>query len=312
MYDPTKPYKDQIISLIRDTWNTPYAKVIKGAYPLVQTTHDQPYEFDHTDGIGTKGLAHWLRRTFAHAVQDALAMNLNDMMVMGAIPYKLQNHLTLPEDDHEAICEIIAALSKQCKEMGICITGGETSIQNTLRGMDLSISMSGFCGEVRTNHLEHNDVLIGLPSNGIHSNGFTKVRELFDDLEDDEFVEPTKIYWTPEIWKQNLLAGCNAIIHIAGGGFTRLNDLLSSDKGVFLQFPANKVFHKIYAKGVPDEEMYRTFNCGVGMVLAIPANKPEIREELFFKLGGKWIGEVKSGSGKVTIKSDFSNIQVEL
>lgn len=78
MYDPTKPYKKQILELIKQTWETPYVSVKGDIYPIIERKFSYP-EVDHTDGIGTKGVYHWQQRTFGNAALDALAMNLNDL-----------------------------------------------------------------------------------------------------------------------------------------------------------------------------------------------------------------------------------------
>ena len=114
MYDPSKPYKRKILELIKSTWKTPYVKVFSGIYPVLHKKFSA-YEIQHTDGLGTKGRFHWKKRSFRNAVLDALAMNLNDLAMAGAMPYALQNHLTLPKDDHKAILEIVKELSKECE-----------------------------------------------------------------------------------------------------------------------------------------------------------------------------------------------------
>lgn len=91
MYNPTKPYKHKIIELIQSTWRTPHVTVSKGLYPVISKKH-KTREVEHTDGIGTKGIYHWKKRTFKHAVLDALAMNLNDLAMVGAVPITLQKH----------------------------------------------------------------------------------------------------------------------------------------------------------------------------------------------------------------------------
>lgn len=152
-------------------------------------------EFAHSDGIGTKGIYHWWKRTFKNAVLDALAMNLNDMLMMNARPYAILNHLFLPRDDKEAILEIISHLSKECKKRKIALLGGETVIHNDMRGMELSITMFGFVKKPIENRFQVGDVLIGIASNGLHSNGFTKIREIFDKEIKPEFITPTFIYF---------------------------------------------------------------------------------------------------------------------
>src|SRR3989344_8357563 len=87
-YEPSKPYKQAILDLIRTTWETPYVSVRPGTHPIIQKKFSSP-EVDHTDGIGTKGVYHWRAGTFHNAVIDSLAMNLNDLAVMRAVPYKI-------------------------------------------------------------------------------------------------------------------------------------------------------------------------------------------------------------------------------
>jgi len=193
MYNPTKPYKYRILQLIESTWNSPYVEVKRGLYPIIRKKFSFP-EIQHTDGIGTKGFYHWRKRTFKNAVLDALAMNLNDLAMVGATPYALQNHIVLPKDDHTAILEIVRELAKECRKRKIAMTGGETSIHSDMPGMDISITVSGLIKSIRKNQCEVGDTLIGIKSNGLHSNGITKVREVFGKEYKKEFTHPTIIY----------------------------------------------------------------------------------------------------------------------
>lgn len=176
MYDTTKPYKKQIESLVKKTWHTS--------------------EYHHTDGIGTKGIYHWQKRSFENAVIDALAMNLNDMALKRATPYALIDHLFVPKDDNFAIIEIIENLVEKCKKRNIAITGGETTIHNNMEGIEISITMLGFLsGQPKINKFRIDDAMIGIGSNGLHSNGFTKIRELYSNDFKPEFIKPTYIYF---------------------------------------------------------------------------------------------------------------------
>jgi len=192
MYDPTKPYKTVISDLIKKTWDTPYVSIKEDFYPIIEKKFSY-LEVDHTDGIGTKGFYHWQQETFKEAVLDALAMNLNDLALMRAIPYKLQDHILVPEED-ERVVKIIEALAEECKKRNIAITGGENSFQENIDGFDISLTVSGFVKNPKPNILKAGDVLIGIESNGLHSNGFTKVREVFGNEFRPEFVAPTNIY----------------------------------------------------------------------------------------------------------------------
>lgn len=311
MYDPTKPYKYQILTLIENTWNTPYVKVEKGLYPII-TKKFSHFEVQHTDGIGTKGLYHWKKRTFKNAALDALAMNLNDLAMVGAVPYAIQNHIILPKDDHAAILEIVKVLATECRKRKIAMTGGETSIHSDSKGLDISITVSGFIKSKRKNQCKVGDILVGLASNGLHSNGFTKVREVFGNKYRDELTEPTRIY-LDEILSLLDKYKVNGMMHITGGAFTKLKDILGKTDAVIFhpeKLQPQKVFGDIYAKVFSNKVMYSTFNCGIGFVLSVP--KKEVQKVLSRLRNSSIIGEIVRGGGKVRIKSAFDQKIVKL
>lgn len=308
MYDPTKPYRKEILRLIQKTWNTPFVSVKAN---ITKKKFSFP-EFAHSDGIGTKGIYHWKKRTFKNGVLDALAMNLNDMLMMNAQPYAILNHLFLPEDDKRAILEIIGYLSKECRKRKIAILGGETAIHNDMEGMELSMTMLGFVKKPKENGFRGGDILIGIESNGLHSNGFTKIREIFGKKIKPEFTAPTFIYFDkifPLIEEFNI----HGICHITGGAFTKLKGLLNS-ADIKVKRTHNlrppKIFKELYKKKISDKEMYKIFNCGIGLILSTyPKEAIRILRQIKnFK--ADIIGEVISGNGKVEIESIFSNKKI--
>jgi phosphoribosylformylglycinamidine cyclo-ligase len=311
MYNPEKPYKQQILNSIRETWkSSAFFDVEKTAsYPILKKT--SLIEVFHTDGIGTKGIFHWKKRTFASAVQDAMAMNLNDLAMMRATPQTLQNHLYLPKDDHEAVLEIIRELVKSAKKFGIMVTGGETSIHNDMEGMDLSITMSAYIRrktDLVPNKVQEGDTIIGIPSTGLHSNGFTKVRELYKRYQ-PVFVIPTAIYLLP-VTEIREMYQINGMMHITGGAFTKLKDILTPklDINILQEQSPHKIFWKLRSKGISSEEMYRTFNCGIGFVFSVP---PEQAKTILSKYPTYHrIGHVSKGHGNVNIKSVFDGEEV--
>lgn len=315
MYDPTKPYKSQIKAAIERTWRSEYASAaqLPGLpYPLIMKNdlYQKCQEVDHTDGIGTKGVLHMRHRTFSAAVQDALAMNLNDLLVMRARPYKLQNHLTLNVDDHEAILAVVSSLSEECIKRKIILTGGETSIHNTMSGMDLSITITGFAWPV-TNSFKTGDKLIGLPSSGIHSNGFTMARKYLGDDRID-LTTPTRIYWdNVSPWFRPYSKFLHGMVHIAGGAYSRILDMLSENQTARFDSLKNQqpIFDELYGHIKDDHTMYTVFNCGVGMILAVPA---EEAENIAADLHAEVVGEIVEGPRKVVIRSAFSNEEIEL
>ncbi|MBI4120889.1 MAG: hypothetical protein HY457_01365 [Parcubacteria group bacterium] len=310
MYTPSKPYKHKIIEEIKKTWRTPYASVTFNTYPLVRKKFFYP-EVDHTDGIGTKGLYHWKQGTFREAVIDALAMNLNDLAIVRAVPYKLSNHVTVPVEDIR-VFRIIKAMAAECKKRNIAIVGGENSFHDTIDGLDISMTVSGFVKKSYPNKFKSGDVLIGLKSSGIHSNGFTAVRRVFKNEMRREFTTPTRIYSDQVL---SLIEKCtvHGMMHITGGAFTKLKDLMDrQDAHIFhpRTLMPHSIFHEIHAKGLSNERMYTTFNCGIGFVISLP--RTEVAKALSRLKGAAVIGEVTKGSGDVHIISGFDGKRLSL
>lgn len=303
-YNPTKPYKKSILKLIQKTWDTPHVSVKKGIYPVFKKKFNY-FEVDHTDGIGTKGIYHWQKGTFKAAVMDALAMNLNDLATVGGVPYKLSNHVTVPIEDIR-ILQIIRELVFECRKRKIAIVGGENSFHNNLSGLDISMTISGFLKKPRPNKFKSGDVLIGIKSNGLHSNGFTKVREIFGNQYRPEFTQPTAIY-LDTISKLSKKYKINGMIHITGGAFTKLNELLKGCDAYITRnhkLKPQNIFMELYKRGLSDKEMYRTFNCGIGFIFSVmPGDAKEIVKK---SRDMDIIGKVVLGTGKVKINSLFS------
>ena len=149
-------------------------------------------------------------------------------------------------------------------------------------------------------------MLIGLRSAGLHSNGITKARMVFKDLYRKEFTTPTRIYadkLLPLLTKYRV----HGMMHITGGAFTKLKDILGANDAV-IKHPKKlwpqKVFFDISKRGVPNKEMYTTFNCGIGFVLSVA---PKDAKSLLKRIpGSAAIGEVTKGEGKIVIYPAFS------
>ena len=173
--------------------------------------------------------------------------------------------------------------------------------------------MTSFIRTPRTSQFKVGDVLIGLKSSGLHSNGFTKVRSLFGQGEwREDFVRPTEIYLdvVHAILKKYEVHG---MMHITGGAFTKLRDLLKGADAVIKQpvkLAPQPIFHELYKRGVSDRDMYRTFNCGIGFVLAVPGKS--VKKIIAMTPGSAVIGRVVKGKGMVHIQSAFSGKTIVL
>lgn len=303
-------YKEQILKLIKKTWETPYISVKN---QIIKKKFSFP-EYCHTDGIGTKGIYHWKKRTFKNAVLDTLAMNLNDLLIMNARPYAILNHLFLPRDNKKAILEIISRFSQECQKRKIAILGGETAINNDMEGMELSVTILGFVEKLRVNKFKIGDVLIGIGSNGLHSNGFSKIREIFGQKINSEFIKPTFIYFD-EIFPLIKKFDIHGIVHITGGAFTKLKDLLNKADAIINRnhkLKPQKIFQDLYKKGIYDEAMYKIFNCGIGLILSVSPKEVEKIRSAIKNFKADIIGKIIPGNGKVIIESVFSNKKIIL
>lgn len=294
MYDTTKPITERILELTESC------------------KRDVPAS---TDGIGTKGIYHWQQRSFRNAVLDALAMNLNDMAVLRARVIGLHNHIMIPEDDGEAIEEIIKTFVGECEKRDIFIDSGETAIHDNLKGLEISVSVTGEYVKKRKNEFEEGDYLIGVRSNGLHSNGFTKIRRIFGGEYREEFTEPTFIY-SDALLDLIERVDINGMVHITGGAYTKLRPLLNNTDAVINNehgLIPHVIFRELYERGVSDKEMYRTFNCGIGFVLSAKDKLKEIVSNLKnFGFDAESIGIIVPGKGKVKINSMFSQEEIVL
>lgn len=308
MYDPTKPYIKNIHDIIRETWQTPLC-LVEESYPYALiNVLTNARQVDHTDGIGTKGFYHWKERTFAAAAQDAYAMNFNDLLMVGSKPVKCQNHISLPEDDHKAIVDIVSALADLCKSTNVVLTGGETSIHDNIIGMDLSVSMTGVVSKKFNNKFTIGSTIIGYPSSGLHSNGFTKLSEQIRKGKmpySFDVTTPTQLYHK-QIWDVGY-DKLNGICHITGGAFTKLIGLLPIDADIELIMPKSypEIFDILSKSGISCEDMYRNFNCGWGMLIATSC--PEYVQEIS---RGTILGKVVDGGSRIKIKSAFTEEEV--
>lgn len=312
MYDTTKPYKRHILELIKQTWETPYVSVDEY---VVRKKFSYPECRPHSDGIGTKGVYHWRQRSFGNAVIDALAMNLNDLALRRATPYGVIDHLFLQEDDKDAIFEITKHLAEECRNRDIALIDGETAIHDNMEGLEISITMMGFVKRPKPNRPQAGDVLIGFRSDGLHSNGFTKVREVFGREYRLEFIVPTRIYLDTVLALEESF-DIHGMAHITGGAYTKLKDLLfGTDVRIRRdhKLQPQPIFRELYERGVDDTNMHKTFNCGVGFVLSVSSQDADkiVSELNAFDFGADIIGEITAGTGKVKIESMFSKKEIE-
>lgn len=267
----------------------------------------QPVLVSGTDGVGTKlRLAMNLQKHDTIGI-DLVAMCVNDLVVTGAEPLFFLDYYATGKLNVDVAAAVVAGIGDGCELSGCSLVGGETAeMPGMYEGEDYDLA--GFCvGVVEKSEIidgskvREGDTLIGLTSSGPHSNGYSLIRKIIDvsqaDLNQDcggkplanALMEPTRIY-VKSVLKLIRESSVNAMAHITGGGLTENipRVLPEGCKAVIdtksWTFPP--VFQWLQQGGNVDiREMYRTFNCGVGMVIAIPASEKEKALDILHSAG---------------------------
>ncbi len=263
-----------------------------------------------TDGVGTKLLVAEAVDEYATVGVDCVAMNVNDLVAAGVEPVAFVDYLAVDEPA-EGFAEAVGeGLARGCEQAGVELVAGETAVMpEVIEGFDLAGACAGlapkdapFPGEA-----EPGDTLIGFRSSGVHSNGLTLAREAVTREHDygDPFppdpdrtigevlLEPTRIY--AGLLGPTREYGVRAAAHVTGGGWTNLERMGEHRYEVTDPLPVQPVFEFVReAGGVDEEEMYRTFNMGMGFVAAVP---PERAVELAGATDGRIVGRVEEGEG---------------
>jgi len=288
-----------------------------GLFELTSLKFKEPVLVSGTDGVGTKlKLAFQLNKHNTIGI-DLVAMCVNDIVAQGAQPLFFLDYIGCSENDPDVMEDIVAGISEGCVEAGAALIGGETAEMPGMYARD-EYDLAGFSvgiaekSELITGEaIEEGDVVIGLASSGVHSNGYSLVRQLVDDLDltqkygkmDDSLGEvlltPTKIYAksVAEVMTDYQIKG---ITHVTGGGFyENFPRTLPSGLGVELdqrQWRVPQIFSFLQEKGdISWEDMYGIFNMGIGMAVVVREEDAEQVVEIFNQQG-----EQASIIGKVT------------
>ncbi|ASJ11619.1 phosphoribosylformylglycinamidine cyclo-ligase [Thermococcus thioreducens] len=241
-----------------------------------------------TDGVGTKVLVAEAVGKFDTIGIDMVAMNVNDLLCVGAEPIALVDYLVVREPDDKVFAGIAKGLYEGARQAGTAIVGGETAVMpDLINGLDLAGTAIGIVRKeevITGEEIKPGDAVIGIASSGIHSNGLTLARKLLIpkyglDYEYEGrklwewLLEPTRIY-VGAVLELIESVEVHGLAHITGGGLTNLKRLTSH--GFSLEMPPIEgIFKLIHENGVPLEEMFRVFNMGVGMIAVVPAEERE-------------------------------------
>ena len=289
----------------------------------------KPVLVSGTDGVGTKLKLAFLMDKHDTVGIDCVAMCVNDIICGGAMPLFFLDYIACGKNDPARIADIVTGITEGCRQAGCALVGGETAEMPGFYPVDeydlagFSVGMVDEEKIIDGKSLTEGDVLIGLASSGVHSNGFSLVRKVFDvehaDLKTpmdelngkslgEALLEPTRIY--VKAVKAVLGAGVDvhAVSHITGGGFYENVPRMMVD-GLTAQikldsFPTLPIFSLIQKAGnIPARDMYNTFNMGIGMILAVPSAQAQAALDALAAAGetAYQIGSVVAGEAGVEL-----------
>ncbi len=273
-----------------------------------------------TDGVGTKIELTNKYKKFDTIGIDLVAMCVNDLIVQGAKPLFFLDYIAVGKLDINKTKKILKGIFKGCEISNCKLIGGETAEMPGIYSKD-KFDLAGFSVGIVSkkkilskSNVKKGDIVLALPSNGVHSNGYSLIRSILKKSKlpnnlKKEILKPTKIY-SNEILKlveKNLI---NAAAHITGGGLIE-NLLRSIPKNLSLNIDLSKIkiikiFKWLKTKNVTDHEMMRTFNCGIGFCLIVPKkNISKIKKVFSKKFLPYEIGYISENKSKINLSNSL-------
>lgn len=297
-----------------------------GLFAIDKAKYQDPVLVSSADGVGTKLKVAFMMGMHHTVGADLVNHCVNDIVVQGATPLFFLDYLASGKLDPEVTEKIVTGIADACKQNGCALIGGETA---EMPGFypEGEYDLAGFIvGVVERDKIlngakvQVGNILVGLPSNGLHTNGYSLARKLFfevagykpdkyvNDIKDKAgtaLMKTHKSYW-PVLRRVLEADGVLAMAHITGGGITdNLPRVLPKGTGAVIEmgrWTIPPLFIHLQQLGkVPQEEMMRTFNMGIGMILVVPADKYKKVESIIERSGEKCliIGRVVKGDRKV-------------
>ena len=285
----------------------------------------QPKIVACTDGVGTKiEIANVLNKYDTIGI-DLVAMSVNDLIVQGAKPLLFLDYISINKIDLKKLKSIIKGIVNGCKQSECELVGGETAeMPGTYEKgkFDIAGFAVGVVGKnkiLSKNKIKNNDLVLAIPSSGLHSNGYSLVRYVLNKKKINikknnflrtELLRPTKIY-VKEVLKlidKNLINGC---ANITGGGLADNIKRIIPENLVaeidLTKINATKIFRWLKKNNISDKEMLKTFNCGVGFCLIInPKNLDKVKKYFTKEFKPYVIGKISKGKNKVKLNGSIN------
>lgn len=281
--------------------------------------YKNPVLVSGTDGVGTKLRVALDSKIYDTVGVDCFAMCANDILCHGAKPLFFLDYLACGKLDSDVAAEIVSGIAKACKETGTALIGGETAEMPGMYKVG-DYDVAGFCvGVVERDEIidgskiKAGQVIVALPSSGFHSNGFSLVRKIFPDFNEEfegkplfeTLLVPTKLYQNDIFKIKDAGIEMSGIAHITGGGLIENVPRILS-KGLTAVIEKSKinvptVMQELAKRGnIAEDEMYGTFNMGVGMVIIVDQKDAEKVVALID--GSAVIGEIKAGEQEIILQ----------
>lgn len=284
--------------------------------------YEKPVLVSGTDGVGTKLEIAFKNKKYDTVGIDCVAMCVNDILCHGAKPLFFLDYIACGKLEAEVASDLVKGISDGCVDSDCALIGGETAEMPGFYA-EGEYDMAGFAVGIADkdkiingSNIKEGDKLIGIASSGIHSNGYSLIRKVFPDLNEEfngeevwkTLITPTKIYVKPVL---KLLEGyeIKGMAHVTGGGFIE-NVPRMFNGGDFTavinkdSYPLPAIFERIIEKGVDKDHMYNTFNMGIGFVLAVNEKDVAPIIKALEEMGEKAyeIGYVTSGGEGICLK----------
>ncbi|HFH9921840.1 TPA: phosphoribosylformylglycinamidine cyclo-ligase [Streptococcus suis] len=292
-----------------------------GMFDLTKLDVKEPVLVSGTDGVGTKLMLAIQYDKHDTIGQDCVAMCVNDIIAAGAEPLYFLDYIATGKNEPAKLEQVVAGVAEGCVQAGCGLIGGETAEMPGMYGED-DYDLAGFAVGIAEksqiidgSKVQEGDILLGLASSGIHSNGYSLVRRVFADVSGDALLpelngralkdvllEPTRIY-VQQVLPLVKAGLVNGIAHITGGGFIENVPRMFADNLAAEieedKIPVLPIFTALEKYGqIKHEEMFEIFNMGVGMVLAVSPEQVEKVREL--------VGEEVYEIGRIIAKEDKS------
>ncbi len=300
-----------------------------GLFEMDMTHIQRPVLVSGTDGVGTKLKLAFLMDKHDTVGIDCVAMCVNDIICCGAKPQFFLDYVAVGKNVPEKVAQIVSGVAEGCVQAGCALVGGETAEMPGFYPED-EYDLAGFSVGVvdkskilDKNTMEEGDVLIALPSSGVHSNGFSLIRKIFqvekgglekhyDELAGtlgEALLTPTRIYVRPVLAMLQAGVRVRAISHITGGGFyENIPRSLGEGKSACIERAAIRVppiFRLIQETGgIPERDMFNTFNMGVGMCLTVAAEDVDLALDSLDRAGESdayVLGEIAQSEGGIEL-----------